>query len=217
MTFLGYFFFTICLFSIYIAYRIFNKILKKKSAEKGEIRTLEKGFILFFISLVMITLNSLTLVLSYSFFWEKAYRSISEKQYEATVIGYKKETIATRNFPTSGHYNKQIYFPEVKYIDANGKEIVKTLDLTDNNPPAIGEVLQITDSEIRERANRIELDWIMFAFGSVFTGITAFFACLLTTYIHNETFKKRISISLYGAFITLVVNGTCILLIYLKH
>ncbi|REC63515.1 hypothetical protein DRF65_05310 [Chryseobacterium pennae] len=217
MTFLGYFFSAVCLFSLYIAYRIFNKILKSKSAVKGKIGFIEKGFMLIFISLLIITVNSLTLVLSYSFFWEKAYRGISEKQYEAVVIGYKKETIATRNFSTSGYYNKQVYFPEVKYINVNGKEVIKALDLTDNIPPAIGQTLKITDTEVSEKANRIELNWIMMAFGSVFTGLTAFFACLLTTYLRNEAFKKRVSISLYGALVIWVLNGVCILLMWLKY
>lgn len=216
MTFSGYFFLAICFFSLYIAYRIFNKILKQKSKVKGKSGVLEKGFMLFFISLMMIVLNSLTLLLSYSFFWEKAYRSISEKQYQAVVIGYKKETIATRNFSTSGYYNKQVYFPKVKYLNENGKEIIKTLDLTDNNPPAIGQTLKITATEISQNANSIELNWIMFALGSVFTGLSAFFACLLTTYIQNITFKKRVGISLYGALVILVLNGACIVLIWLK-
>ncbi|WP_347217135.1 hypothetical protein [Chryseobacterium sp.] len=217
MTFLGYFFLIVCLLSIYTAYRIFDKILKKRSAIKGKIGWLEKGFMLFFISLIMISLNSITMVLSYSFFWEKAYRSISEKQYEAVVIGYKEENISTRNFPTSGYYNKMVYFPQVKYIGSNGKEVIKTLDITDNHPPAIGQTLRITDSVTRERANRIELNWIMLAFGCAFTGLAAFFTCLLTTYIKNETLKKRISLSLYGALVILALNAGCVLLIWLKH
>lgn len=216
MTFLGYFFLAISLFSLYIAYRIFNKILKQKNAAKGKSGLLEKVFMLFFISLLIITVNSLALILSYSFFWEKAYRSISEKQYEAVIIGYKKEMIATRNFSNSGYYNKQVNFPIVKYTHENGKEMIKTLDLTDNHPPAIGQTLKITDTKTSEKANSIELDWIMLAFGSIFTGLSAFFACLLTTYIQNETFKKRIGISLYGAFVILILNGGCILLIWLK-
>lgn len=216
MTFSGYFFLAICFFSLYIAYRIFNKILKQRSEVKGKSGFLEKGLMLFFISLMMIVLHSLTLLLSYSFFWEKAYRSISEKHYEAVVIGYKKETIATRNFPTSGYYNKQVYFSKVKYLSENGKETIRTLDLTGNNPPAIGQTLNITATETGKNANSIELNWIMFAFGSVFTGVTAFFACLLITYIQNTTFKKRIGISLYGALAILILNIACILLIWLQ-
>lgn len=217
MTLLGYFFSAICLFSVYIAYRIFNKILKKRSAVKGKSGLLEKGFMLFFISLLVIALNSITMVLSYSFFWEKAYRTLSEKQYEAVVIGYKKENIATKNFSTSGHYNKPIYFPRVKYTNFNGKEVIKTLDITNNHPPAIGQVLKITDSEVNENANSIQLDWIMLVFGCIFTGLAAFFACLLTTYIRNDTLKKRITYSLYGALVIIVLNAGCILLMVLKH
>ncbi|MBP2616364.1 hypothetical protein [Chryseobacterium jejuense] len=157
------------------------------------------------------------MVLSYSFFWEKAYRSVSEKQYEAVVIGYKKENIATRNFPTSGYYNNPAYFPRVKYTNFKGDEVIKTLDITDDHPPAIGQTLKITDSETSEEANSIELDWIMLVFGCVFTGLGAFFACLLTTYIKNETFKKRITLSLYGALVIIVLNAGCILLMVLKH
>lgn len=217
MTFLGYLLLAVCLFSLYIAYRIFDKILKKRSAIKGNVGWLEKGFMLFFISILMISLNSITVVLSYSFFWEKAYRTLSEQQYEAVVIGYKKETVSTKNFSTSGTYHKQVYFPQVKYINSDGKEVVKTLDLTDNHPPAIGQTLTITDHETSEKANRIELNWIMLAFGCVFIGLAAFFTCLLTTYIQNEPLKKRIAISLYGSFAILVLNAGCILLIVLKH
>lgn len=217
MTFLGYFILAICLFSLYIAYRIFDKILKKRSVVKGKSGLLEKGFMLFFISLLVISLNSITMVLSYSFFWEKAYRSLSEKQYEAIVIGYKKENIASKNFPTSGYYNKPAYFPRVKYTNFKGEEVIKILDITDDHPPAIGETIKITDSETAKEANSIELDWIMLVFGCVFTGLAAFFACLLSTYTKNETLKKRITLSFYGALLVILLNAGCILLIGLKH
>lgn len=217
MTFFGYFFLAICLFSLYIAYRIFNKILKKRSAVKGKTGWLEKGFMLFFISLIVIALNGVTMVLSYSFFWEKAYRTLSEKQYEAVVIGYKKENISTKNFSTSGYYNKTVYFPKVKYSNINGREVIKTLDITNDHPPAIGQTLKITDNETNEAANGIELDWIMSVFGCIFTGLAAFFACLLTTYIKNDTFKKRIVFSLYAAIFMTVLNVGCILLMVFKH
>ncbi|WP_336958539.1 hypothetical protein [Chryseobacterium contaminans] len=217
MTFFGYFFLAICLFSLYIAYRIFNKILKKRSAVKGKTGWLEKGFMLFFISLIVIALNGVTMVLSYSFFWEKAYRTLSEKQYEAVIIGYKKENISTKNFSTSGYYNKTVYFPKVKYSNINGREVIKTLDITNDHPPAIGQTLKITDNETNEAANGIELDWIMSVFGCIFTGLAAFFACLLTTYIKNDTFKKRIVFSLYAALFMVVLNVGCILLMVFKH
>ncbi|AZB27334.1 hypothetical protein [Chryseobacterium bernardetii] len=217
MSFLGYFFLAVCLLSLCIAYRIFDKILKKRTVVKGKSGLLEKVFMLFFISLLVISLNSLTLVLSYSFFWEKAYRTLLEKQYEAVVIGYKKENISTKNFPTSGYYNKQVYFPKVKYINTSGREVVKTLDITDDHPPAIGQVIKITDREISKEVNSIELNWIMLIFGCVFTGLSAFFACLLTSFIHNETLKKRINFSLYGAFFIIILNAGCILLMGLKY
>ncbi|OCA79233.1 hypothetical protein BBH99_19525 [Chryseobacterium contaminans] len=217
MTFFGYFFLAIFLFSLYIAYRIFNKILKKRSAVKGKTGWLEKGFMLFFISLIVIALNGVTMVLSYSFFWEKAYRTLSEKQYEAVVIGYKKENISTKNFSTSGYYNKTVYFPKVRYSNINGREVIKTLDITNDHPPAIGQTLKITDNETNEAANGIELDWIMSVFGCIFTGLAAFFACLFTTYIKNDTFKKRIVFSLYAALFMAVLNVGCILLMVFKH
>ncbi|BAP32890.1 uncharacterized protein CHSO_3853 [Chryseobacterium sp. StRB126] len=217
MTLFGYFFLAVCLFSLYIAYRIFNKIIKKRSDIKGKSEWLEKGFMLFFISLIVISLNCITMVLSYSFFWEKAYRTLSENQYEAVVIGYKKENIATKNFPTSGRYDKPVYFPRVKYTNFKGEEVIKTLDITDDHPFAIGQILKITDNEANENANSIELDWIMLIFGCVFTGLAAFFACLLTTYIKNDTFRKRIAFSLYGALFIIVLNAGCILLMILKH
>ncbi|MGE8552340.1 MAG: hypothetical protein ACN6OB_00200 [Chryseobacterium jejuense] len=157
------------------------------------------------------------MVLSYSFFWEKAYRTLSENQYEAVVIGYKKENIAAKNFPTSGRYDKPVYFPRVKYTNFKGEEVIKTLDITDDHPPAIGQTLRITDKEANENANSIELDWIMLISGCVFIGFTAFFACLITTYIKNETFKERIILSLYGALVIIVLNAGCILLMILKH
>lgn len=217
MTFLGYFFLIVCLFSCYIAYRIFDKILKKRSAVNGKSGWLEKGFMLFFISLLIIALNSITMVLSYSFFWEKAYRTLSEKKYEAVVIGYKKENIAAKNFPTSGYYSNPAYFPRVKYTNSNGKEVIKTLDITDDHPPTIGQTLKITDTEFNENANSIELDWIMLIFGCVFIGLATFFACLLTTYIKNDAFKKRVTFSLYGALAIIVLNAGCILMMVFKH
>jgi hypothetical protein len=77
---------------------------------------------------------------------------------------------------------------------------VKTLDITDDHPPAIGQVIKITDREISKEVNSIELNWIMLIFGCVFTGLSAFFACLLTSFIHNETLKSGSIFSIRSFF-----------------
>ncbi|PIF46910.1 hypothetical protein CLU96_3956 [Chryseobacterium sp. 52] len=217
MTFFGYFVLGINLFSLYIGYRIFDKVLKKKSSVKGEGNFFEKGLVLFFICLLMISINSLTMILSYTFFWEKAYRSISENKYEAVVIGYKKESVKTQNFRNSTYDNKFAYFPKVKYINSDGNEIIKTVDLTSNHPPSIGQKLPITDKNTRGSANTIDINGMMFIIGGVFTGIAAFFASLISTYVTQYTFRKRIALSLYAALIIGILNGTCTLIMYFRQ
>ncbi|MBL1219992.1 hypothetical protein JET18_04030 [Chryseobacterium sp. L7] len=217
MTYFGYFVLAVVLFSCYIAYRIFDKILKKKGSEKGEKNLPEKIFVLFFVFLLVASINVLTMVLSYTFFWEKGYRTLSETKYEAVVIGYKKETTKTQNFRNSTYDSKFIYFPKVKYTNSEGKEIIKTVDMTSNHPPAPGQYIKITDRTSRESANAVELNWIVFIFGGIFTGIAAFFALLISSYITECTLKKRITLSLYGAFILCLLNISCVMLIWFKQ
>lgn len=217
MTFFGYFVLVIVLLSVYIAYRIFGKIRKKKSTVKGKEGFLEKGFVFLFICLLTISINSLTMILSYTFFWEKAYRSVSENPYEAVVIGYKKEITRTQNFRSSTYHNTAIYFPKVKYTNSEGQEVIKVVDMTSNHPPSLGQTLKITDSTTRGSANNTDINGLMFIFGCIFTGVAAFFAVLIATYTTEYSLKKRMTVSAYGALILCVINGIGILLIYLRQ
>ncbi|RTZ49615.1 hypothetical protein EJ377_04205 [Chryseobacterium arthrosphaerae] len=181
MTVFGYFVLAVALFSLYIAYRISEKISKQRNAVK-EMPVFWKKCCPVFICLLTVGLNSLTAVLSYTFFWEKAYRAVNENKYEAVVVGYKKETVKNQNFRNSAYDTKVVYFPEVKYTDSEGKEVIKTVDITGNQPLAIGQQLKITDGGSKDSANSIELDWILLIFGGVFTGATTFLqACWLPT------------------------------------
>lgn len=217
MTFFGYFVVVVILFSIYAGYRIFSKIIRTRNADKKEGGILEKGFLLFFVCLIMMVINTLTFVLSYSFFWEKAYRTLSENRYEAVVTGYKKEMVKSQNFRNSSYSDKPVYFPEVEFTNGEGNKVIKTLDIAENNPPKIGEHLQITDKSSENSANAIDLNWIMFFFGSIFTGVAAFFACLLFSYTTEHTMKKRISVSAYSGLLILLINIGCVVIIYLKQ
>ncbi|MCT2409757.1 hypothetical protein NZD88_19570 [Chryseobacterium antibioticum] len=177
----------------------------------------EKGFVFLFICLLMISINSLTMILSYTFFWEKAYRSVSENQYEAVVIGYKKEITRTQNFRSSSYHNTAIYFPKVKYVNSEGKEVIKVVDMTSNHPPSLGQTLNITDNRTRRSANNTDINGLVFIFGCIFTGVAAFFAILIATYTTEYSLKIRITISAYGALILCVINGIGVLLIYLRQ
>lgn len=57
----------------------------------------------------------LTLVLAYSYIWEKTFRAYNEQKFEAVVIGYKKEEIKTQNFKNGSYYNRSVFFPKIKY------------------------------------------------------------------------------------------------------
>lgn len=217
MTFFGYFVVVITLLSVYAGYRIFSKIIRSGNTGKNERSALEKGFLLFFVCLLMVMINALTFILSYSFFWEKAYRSLNENRYEAVVIGYKKEMVKNQNFRSSSYSDKPVYFPEVEYINREGNKIIKTVDIAENNLPEIGQSLQITDSSSENSANAIDLNWIMFFFGSIFTGISAFFASLLFSYTTKQSMKKRIAVSVYSGLLILLINVGCIIIIYLKQ
>ncbi|MGG7551266.1 hypothetical protein ACQ7CX_11655 [Chryseobacterium arthrosphaerae] len=217
MTVFGYFVLAVALFSLYIAYRIFEKISKQRNVVKGDAGLLEKSAVLFFICLLTVGLNSLTAVLSYTFFWEKAYRAVNENKYEAVVVGYKKETVKNQNFRNSAYDTKVVYFPEVKYTDSEGKEVIKTVDITGNQPLAIGQQLKITDGGSKDSANSIELDWILLIFGGVFTGATTFFASLLATYSTKLTFKRRLTLSSYITGVIVLINIMGVILIYLKQ
>lgn len=217
MTFFGCFVLVVTLFSVYAGYRIFNKVSQNKNRDKKEGGILEKGFLLFFVCLIMMVINTLTFVLSYSFFWEKAYRTLSENKYEAVVTGYKKEMVKSQNFRNSSYSDQPVYFPEVEFTNGEGNKIIKTLDVAENNPPKIGEHLQITDKSSEKSANAIDLNCIMFFFGSIFTGVAAFFACLLFSYTTEQTMKKRISVSAYSGLLILLINIGCVVIIYLKQ
>lgn len=216
MTFLGYFTAIIVIFSLYKGYKIFLKFAANRdnSGKKGSL--LEKGFLLLIISIIMISVNAMAFVLSYTFFWEKAYRTFDEPQYEATVVGYKKEITKFKNFSNSTYRDKAIFFPKVEYTDNNGKKVIKTLDITSDNPPAMGQKLKITDKAGEESTNALQLDWLMFAAGCFFTGFAAFFAALISTYTTSYPMKKRINWSVRLALLLLFINISCIVFIYLK-
>src|ERR1700750_365009 len=108
MTFFGGFVAVVVLFSIFLGYRIFSKISDKKQNSGKTGGFIEKAFLLFFVSLIMVSINGLTFILSYSFFWEKAYRTFDESQYTATVVGYKKEITNGKNFSNSSYSDRGI-------------------------------------------------------------------------------------------------------------
>lgn len=217
MTFLGYLIAFVVVISLWIGYRIFLKIAAKKEKSSKSGSFLEKAFLLFFISLLMISVNALTFVLSYSFFWEKAFRTFSEPQFEAAVVGYKSEVTKSKNFSNSTYSDKVIFFPKVEYINSSGKKITKTLDMTSNHPPEIGEKVKITDSENNGSSNAIELNWILFIFGSILIGLCGFFAALLSTFITDYAMKRRLLLSAGFGFFLVIINLSCILFIYSKQ
>lgn len=216
MTSFGFFVVLINIISLFIGYRIYKK-LRSKSPDKKEGNIIEKGFVLFFVCLLMICINTMTFVSSYTFIWEKTYRAYVELKYEATVIGYKKELVKTQSFKGSSYYDRPVFFPKVKYINENGKEIIKTLDYTTNKPLEMGEKVKISDSDSQTSANALEINWIMLSFTCVFTALAGFFACLLFTYISNHDLKKRIWLSMWCGVGILIFNGLCTLLLYFKN
>lgn len=93
--------------------------------------------------MISISIYLITFVLAYSFIWEKTYRAYIEVKYEATVIGYQKELVKTQSFKGSSYYDRPVFFPRVKYINNQGEEVIKTLDITTNNIIPIGESIVI--------------------------------------------------------------------------
>lgn len=217
MTFFGGLTAVVVLFSVFLGYRIFSKISDKRNYSGKTGGVVEKTFLFLIISLIMVSINALAFILSYSFFWEKAYRTYDEPQYTATVIGYKKEITKGKNFSNSSYSDRVIFFPKVEFTDANGKKIVKTLDITSNNPPALGEKIKITDAGNQDNTNALQLDWIMLGAGGIFTGVAAFFAVLLATYSSSYGMKKRIMWSLGAALALTLINVFCLVFIYLKQ
>ncbi|MGX5683948.1 hypothetical protein ACWKWW_05245 [Chryseobacterium cucumeris] len=216
MTFLGYFIAIIVIFSLYKGYKIFLKFAANRNNAGKKGGFLEKAFLLLIISIIMISVNAMAFVLSYTFFWEKAYRTFDEPQYVATVVGYKKEITKFKNFSTSTYRDKVIFFPKVEYTDANGKKVIKTLDITTDHPPAMGQKLKITDKVGKDSTNTLQLDWVMFAAGCIFTGFAAFFASLISTYTTSYSMKKRMTLSFRIALLLIFINISCIVFIYLK-
>ena len=216
MNYFGYFVGFIFLFSLFIGYKIFKKIDETKSPLNKKNGFLGNFFFILVISLIMILINAMTFVTSYSFFWEKAYRSITENRYEATVIGYKKEISKTQNFRNSTYYDAFIFFPQVKYQNGDGNTQIKTLDITSRKPFKIGAKVNITDNRGKEKANTISINWGIFIFGTFFTGVSAFFASLLSTYITNNSFKIRVKKSVYFGVFIFIINICCVLLLYIR-
>lgn len=201
--------------SLFVSYKVYCKI-KNKSNDNNQKGIFGNLLLLIFINLIITSLYLFTFILSYSFFWEKAFRVSFEPIYNAEVVGYKEEIVKTQNFRGSTYYNKTIYFPKVKFLDSDGKEIIKVADITTNSPIAIGEKITITDSHSKKNINLLDSNWTMLLFGSIFTGLTSFFAVLLTSYLLNNSFKERIHLSGYFAMFFLFLNLLCVLLLYFK-
>lgn len=216
MSFFGGYVGVVFLISLFIGYKIFLKILRAKNHTSKKSGFLENLFLILMISIIMILINAMTFVTSYSFFWEKAYRSLNEHSYEATVIGYKKEISKTQNFRNSTYYDTFIFFPKVKYQNDDGDVVIKTLDITSRKPFKIGAKVKITDDSRNEKANTISLNWGIFTLGTLFTGISAFFSTLLSTYMTNDSLKRRVKTSVYFGFFFLLINMFCVILLYIK-
>lgn len=201
--------------SLFVGYGIYRKILGKPN-DKKEAGAIEKVCVFLFICLLMVCINTMTFVAAYVFVWEKTYRAYAEVAYEATVVGYKKEIVKAQNFGGSSRTDTAVFFPEVRYVSRDGQEVTKTLDLTSNEPLALGEKIKITDSDSQASANALDVNWIMLLAASVFTGVAGFFASLLTLYISNYDLKKKVRLSRRFAVGLLVLNSAGVLLLHLK-
>lgn len=216
MNFFAVFIVAILLFSLYSGYKVYLKLLKKQHIKDEKNSLFGKILLLFFTSLIIVSLNILTLVLSYSYIWEKTFRAYNEQKYEAVVIGYKKEEIKTQNFKSGSYYNRLVFFPKVKYKNQEGQEIIKTVDITSDSPFSIGDTMMITDSTSQNNANVLDLNWIMLLFLTLFTAIGVFFSSLIFTFSKDFTMKKRMHYSLYVAVFIIFINSVCIISLYLK-
>lgn len=214
MNFFGFFVSFIFLLSLVIGYNIFKKIAKTNRHSNKKNSFLGNTFLILFISIVMVTLNAITFITSYSFFWEKAYGTMMEDQYEAIVVGYEKNVSKTQNFRGSSYDDAYIFFPQAKYRSHNGKIMVKTLDITSNKPFEIGAKVKITDKKGKEKANTLNLNWGIFIFGAFFTGVSAFFTALLSTYTTNSSFMKRVKKSAFFGVLIFITNLCCVLILY---
>lgn len=215
MTSLGYLSIVIIVCSLFIAYHLSLKIFRKTDNQG---KMLEKVFIIIFTSLILCILNSLTFITSYSYFWEKAYRSITENKYEAIVVGYQQEISSSKSsFNNTYLPNKKIiYFPKVRYTNSEGQEVTKKLDITSDKPLKIGKKIKITDNTEISNANTLQLDWFVFLGGSLLTGIAAFFSYLVSSYIGAYQMKKRVINSCYYGFSLMLFNILCIIIINLN-
>lgn len=216
MTAFGIFTMIVGLTSLIIAYKIFLKISARKKNAQDEAPFLEKFFLFFLISLVTVSVNIMTFIISYSFFWEKAYRASNEPHIEAKVIGYKKEVVKSKNFSQSSYSDKTVLFPEVEYADSQGRIVRKILDLTSNRPPEIGQKITITDSVSRETGNTMDIDWAMLGMGSLLSGVSGFFSALLLLFIGNRNLKNRITTGFVFGVLLVAVNLLCMLIIVYK-
>lgn len=216
MTAFGIFTMIVGVTSLIIAYKIFLKISAGKKNVQDKPHFLEKFFLFFFVSLVTVSVNIMTFTISYSFFWEKAYRTFNEPHIEARVIGYKKEVVKSKNFSQSSYSDKTVLFPEVEYTDSQGIIVRKILDLTSNRPPEIGQKITITDSVYRETGNTTDIDWGMFGMGSVLSGLSGFFSAMLLLFTGNRNMKNRITTGFIFGVLLVAVNLLCMLTIVYK-
>lgn len=216
MSFFGVCLVLVCIFSLYFGYKIYKRLIDKKEKQNKK-EFFGKVILFLFVNLIVVSLNLLIFILSYSYIWEKTFRAYHEQQYEALVIGYKKEEIKTQNFKGGGYYNKSVYFPKVKYKNNEEREIVKIIDQTSSSPHGVGEKIMITASSSQNSGNTLEVNWILFFFLIILIAVAAFFSSFLITYIRNFSIKKRIQKSILVTICITLLNVICVVLLYFKN
>ncbi|MFC4144145.1 hypothetical protein ACFOWC_17455 [Pedobacter mendelii] len=195
-----------------------SKILSRKTNYKGLKSQFEKVVFIILISAIIFVLNFFSVIFSYTHYWDKMVQTLTGDVYSATVIGYKQEIIRSKSFASSNTYSdKIIFFPKVEYLTLEGIKLIKTVNATSNHPPKIGQKVKITHRKDSLNANAIELDWIVLLGGTLFSGVAMFFLYLLSSYIGNFAFRKRIRNALYLGAILAAINLCCIIIIFLRQ
>ncbi|CAM3770629.1 Hypothetical transmembrane protein [Flavobacterium branchiophilum] len=243
MTIMGFIIFSILIFSLYLSYKIFIKLSNKKynyedflkyKKEYNEfiiepfdydsyLKMNQKDENIFvniaqylFTFLLVVIINSLFIILSYSFYWKKTFKTITENKYESEVVGYAIETSTSYTFSKLGS-KILIYYPKVRFINKNGIEIIKQLDVGSNikDKYKIGKKVVFTYNEGDEYINIINVDWISII-GTIFISVNSFFSFLVSSYPLNLNFKQRITKSFYFGILILSLNIICILILYIQ-
>jgi hypothetical protein len=244
MTIMSFIIFSILIFSLYISYKIFIKLSNKKynyedflkyKNEYNEFiiepfdydsylkmnRKDENIFVnivqFLFIFLLVVIINLLFIILSYSFYWGKTFKTITENKYESEVVGYAIETSTSSSFSKSGTRKILVYYPKVKFVNKNGIEIIKQFDVGSNikDKYKIGKKVVFTYNEGDDYINIINVDWISIM-GTIFISVNSFFSFLVSSYPLNLNFKQRITKSFYFGILILSLNIICILILYIQ-